>query len=223
MPVRVLPIALALAAMVGLAGAAPAGAADLRIGTQNVPVLDPHFLLLDSNIAYNQHIYGALTETDAQGRLVPDLATEWQPQGDNAWRFTLRRGVTFHDGSPFTADDVVFSLNRVPNVPNNPSPYSGQLLGVTEIRKVDDFTVDIVTDGFLPLLPAQIAKLSILSERAMAGRTTEDMNQGRAAIGTGPYRVTRVEGRDRTGRMSSSASCRRRARAAPRCSLATWT
>jgi len=197
MSVRVLPIALALAAMLGLAGAAPAGAADLRIGTQNVPVLDPHFLLLDSNIAYNQHIYGALTETDAQGRLVPDLATEWRPQGDNAWRFTLRRGVTFHDGSPFTADDVVFSLNRVPNVPNNPSPYSGQLLGVTEIRKVDDFTVDIVTDGFLPLLPAQIAKLSILSERAMAGRTTEDMNQGRAAIGTGPYRVTRVEGRER--------------------------
>jgi peptide/nickel transport system substrate-binding protein len=195
MPFRAIP--LALAALLGLAGPAALSAAELRIGTQNVAVLDPHFLLLDSNIAYNQHIYGGLTETDAQGRLLPDLATEWRPEGENAWRFTLRRGVTFHDGSPFTADDVVFSFRRVPNVPNNPSPYSGQLLGVTEIRKVDDFTVDLVTDGFLPLLPSQIAKLSILSERAMAGRTTEDVNQGRAAIGTGPYRVARVEGRER--------------------------
>ncbi|MFC0410354.1 ABC transporter substrate-binding protein [Roseomonas elaeocarpi] len=199
MPIR--PSRLVLLAMLGLsagmAAAGPARAADLRIGTQNVATLDPHFLLLDSNIAYNQHIYGALTDTDEHGKLVPDLATAWTSDGVNTWRFTLRQGVTFHDGTPFTADDVVFSLNRVPNVPNNPSPYSGQLLGVTEVRKIDDHTVDIVTDGFLPLLPAQIAKLSILSARAMAGRSTEDLNAGRAAIGTGPYRVVQVQGKER--------------------------
>ena len=174
-----------------------AHAADLRIGTQNVPTLDPHFLLLDSNIAYNQHIYGALTDTDEHGRLIPDLAQSWTTDGKNTWRFNLRPGVTFHDGTPFTADDVVFSLERVPNVPNNASPYTGQLLGVLAVRKVDDHTVDIVTDGFLPLLPAQIAKLAIVSRRAAEGKATEDFNTGRAAIGTGPYRVVEVQGKER--------------------------
>ena len=172
-------------------------AADLRMGMQNIPTLDPHFLLQDSNIAYNQHIYGALTDTDEHGKLIPDLATAWTSDGKNTWRFSLRNGVTFHDGTPFTADDVVFSFNRVPNLPNNPSSYAGQLLGVAEVRKVDDLTVDIVTGGFLPLLPAQIAKLAIVSRLAVAGKTTEDLNQGRAAIGTGPYRVVQVLGKER--------------------------
>ena len=175
----------------------PALAADLRIGAQNTPTLDPHFLLLDSNIAYNQHIYGALVDTDEHGRLVSDLAESWTSDGRQTWRFALRHGVTFHDGTPFTADDVVFSLNRVPNVPNNAAPYTGQLLGVTAVRRIDDHTVDIVTAGFSPLLPAQIAKLAIVSKHASEGRSTEDFNTGRAAIGTGPYRVVEVQGKER--------------------------
>jgi peptide/nickel transport system substrate-binding protein len=177
--------------------AAPANAADLRIGTQNVPTLDPHFLLLDSNIAYNQHIYGALVDMDEHGHMVPDLAESWTSDGKNTWRFALRHGVTFHDGTPFTADDVVYSLKRVPNVPNNPAPYTSQVLGVVDVRRVDDFTVDVVTDGFLPLLPAQLAKLAIVSKRVAEKSTTEDFNQGRAAIGTGPYRVVEVQGKER--------------------------
>ena len=180
-----------------LALAMPAHAADLRIGTQNVPTLDPHFLLLDSNIAYNQHIYGALVDVDERGRLVPDLATSWTSDGGNTWRFALRHGVTFHDGTPFTADDVVYSLMRVPNVPNNPSPYTSQVLGITDARRVDDNTVDVVTAGFLPLLPAQLAKLSMVSKRVAERSATEDFNQGRAAIGTGPYRVVEVQGKER--------------------------
>ena len=187
-----------LAALLVLLLAMPAvQAADLRIGTQNTPTLDPHFLLLDSNIAYNQHIYGALLDTDEEGRMVPDLAESWTSDGKETWRFALRRGVTFHDGTPFTADDVVFSLNRVPNVPNNPAPYTGQLLGVTDVRRVDDHTVDIVTAGYMPVLPPQIAKLAIVSRRALEGRTTEELNQGRGAVGTGPYRLLEVQGKER--------------------------
>ncbi len=188
-----------------LALAGPAMAADLKVGTQNTPTLDPHFLLQDSNIAYNQHIYGALLDTDEHGRTVPDLAVSWEPRvvdtavgtAPPAWRFHLRRGVTFHDGSPFTADDVVFSLQRVPNVPNNPSSYAGQLLGVSAVRAIDDLTVDIETAGFQPMLPAQIAKLAIVSRRVAEHATTEDFNTGRAAVGTGPYRVSGVQGKDR--------------------------
>jgi peptide/nickel transport system substrate-binding protein len=174
-----------------------AAAADLRVGTQNTPVIDPHFMLQDSNIAYNQHIYGALIDFDEQGHMLPDLATSWTSDGANTWRFNLRHGVTFHDGTPFTADDVVFSLKRVPNVPNNPAPYTGQLLGVDDVRKVDDYTVDIITESYLPLLPPQIAKLAIVSKHAAEGKSTDDFNSGRAAIGTGPYRLVSVEGRER--------------------------
>ncbi|HYZ62342.1 MAG TPA: ABC transporter substrate-binding protein [Acetobacteraceae bacterium] len=196
MPIRSRQTTLIAALLLALA-ARTADAADLRVGTQNTPVIDPHFMLQDSNIAYNQHIYGALVDFDEHGRMLPDLATSWTSDGGNIWRFTLRRGVTFHDGTPFTADDVVFSFKRVPNVPNNPAPYSGQLLGVEDVRKVDDFTVDIVTEGYLPLLPPQIAKLAIVSKRAAEGKSTEDFNQGTAAIGTGPYRFVSVQGRER--------------------------
>jgi len=183
--------------VIGLALPAASRAAELRLGTLGTPTLDPHFLLLDSNIAYNQHIYGALLDVNEKGQLVPDLATAWTPDGDHTWRFTLRQGVTFHDGTPFTADDVVFSLNRVPNIPNNPAPYTGALLGVTEVRKIDDHTVDIITAGFVPMLPNQLAKLSIVSKRVAEGKSPEDFNQGRAAIGTGPYRLVEVQGRER--------------------------
>ena len=187
----------ALALLLAIAPAVPGAlAAELRMGMQNVPTLDPHFLLQDSNIAYNQHIYGALTDTDEHGKLVPNLAESWMPVGE-AWRFTLRRGVTFHDGTPFTADDVVWSLNRVPNVPNNPAPYTSQVLGIKEVRAVDAGAVDIVTDGFIPTLPAQIAKLAIMSRRASEGRSTEQLNAGQGTICTGPYRVVRVQGKER--------------------------
>ena len=188
---------LHLLAAIMLAVAEPACAADLRIGTQNVPTLDPHFLLLDSNIAYNQHIYGALTDTDERGVLKPDLAVSWSSDGGPHWTFRLRPGVTFHDGTPFTADDVVFSFGRVPNVPNNPSSYISQLLGVTGVRKLDDHTVEIETAGFLPLLPAQIAKLAIVSKRVAEGASTEEFNSGKAAIGTGPFRLVQVQGKER--------------------------
>lgn len=177
--------------------APPANAADLRIGSSGTPTLDPHFLLLDSNIAYNQHIYGALLDIDEKGALQPDLALSWTAQDGNIWRFKLRAGVTFHDGSPFTADDVLFSLNRVPNIPNNPAPYTGALLGVTEVRKIDDLTVDIVTAGFVPMLPNQLAKLSIVSKRVVEGKGPEEFAQGRAAIGTGPFRLVEVHGKER--------------------------
>ena len=77
---------------------------------------------------------GALVDMDEHGHMAPDLATSWTSDGGNAWRFVLRQGVTFHDGSPFTADDVVYSLKRVPNVPNNPSPYTSQVLGITDVN-----------------------------------------------------------------------------------------
>jgi peptide/nickel transport system substrate-binding protein len=139
-------------------------------------------------MSYNMHLYSTLLRVDEDGKLQPDLATGWAPQGDNAWRFTLRPGITFHDGSPFTADDVVFTIQRVPNIPNNPSPYTPYIATVTEAVKIDELTVEFRTSRPNPLLPRQIAGLMMVSQKAVEGRQTGDFSTGLAAVGTGPYR-----------------------------------
>lgn len=100
----------------------PAVAAELRIGLAAAPTsLDPHFHNNGVNNAQARHIFESLTAQDANQQLKPGLAQSWRLVDDTTWEFQLRRNVTFHDGSPFTADDVAFSLARAPNVPNSPS------------------------------------------------------------------------------------------------------
>ena len=102
------------------------------------------------------------------GEIIPALATDWAVTDDpNVWRFNLREGVTFHEGQEFTADDVVFSFERA----KRPTSAMKELLtSVTEIRKVDDLTVEFVTDGPNPLLPANLTNLFVMDE----GWTTEN-------------------------------------------------
>lgn len=97
--------------------AASANAATLTIGARATPTIDPHFLFLTTNIAYNSHIYGLLVARDENARRVPDLATSWEAIDDATWEFKLREGVKFHDGTEFTAEDVVFSINRIQRFP----------------------------------------------------------------------------------------------------------
>lgn len=168
--------------------ALPAGAQEIKIGARATPTLDPHFLFLDSNIAYHYHLFGRLVDRADDGRYVPGLATSWRMVDPQRWRFELRRDVMFHDGKPFTADDVVFSFARVPSVPNNPAPYTSYLTSVGGVEKVDDHTVDIVTTVPNPLLPVQVNGITIVAKHAVEGRSTADFATGVAAIGTGPYR-----------------------------------
>jgi peptide/nickel transport system substrate-binding protein len=106
---------------------------------------------------------------------------------ETTWEFKLRPGVRFHDGSPLTAEDVRFSIERVTNVPNNPNSYATYVQGIREVQVVDERTVRFITNGPVPLLPSNISNLFIISS-ANGVRSTSDFNSGRAAIGTGPYR-----------------------------------
>src|ERR1700738_4522812 len=107
---------LALAGCSLLSGLATA--VDLRIGVfSEVTTLDPHYFQLTSNIDVDMLIYGTLVTHDINLKVVPDLAVNWRPIDDRHWEFRLREGVTWHDGSPFTADDVVFTFQRARNVP----------------------------------------------------------------------------------------------------------
>ena len=183
---RILRASAALVAGICMAGGA--SAAELTIGARATPTIDPHFLFLTSNIAYNSHLYGLLVARDENARRVPDLATSWQAIDDTTWEFKLRKGVKFHDGSEFTAEDVVFSIERIPNVPNNPNPYTGTIRTIAGMEIVDPHTIRIETDGVNPYLPDDLTEVIIVSKKAAEGATTEDFNSGRAAIGTGPYK-----------------------------------
>jgi peptide/nickel transport system substrate-binding protein len=169
--------------------AAPVLAADLRIGlSAPVTSVDPHFANAAPNSSFARHIFDTLVMRGPDGRPVPHLALSWTPVSDTLWEMKLRPGVTWHDGQPFTADDVVFTFGRAPSVPNSPASFGGSLRTVTKVEAVDPLTLRIATSAATPNLPIDLTAIAIVSRHAGEGASTADYNSGKAAIGTGPYR-----------------------------------
>ncbi len=178
--------------MLGIAAAAlvagGAGAAELRVGLTAEPTsIDPHYHNLTPNNGLSRNVFDGLINPDDKQRLQPGLAVSWKPLDDTTWEFKLRQGVRFHDGSPFTADDVLFTAERAANVPNSPSSFGTYLKGKS-FKKIDDFTIQVSTERPYPLMPNDLAQINIVSKKAAMGATTEDYNSGKAAIGTGPFK-----------------------------------
>jgi peptide/nickel transport system substrate-binding protein len=187
----------ALCALIGVLmswTASVAAAADLIYGA-GVPVttFDPHFYNATGNQAAHSHVFEPLIRRDASLQLAPALAIEWKAVSDTIWEFKLRRGVSWHDGKPFRAADVKFTLERVPNVPNSPGGFAGYIKDVASVEIVDDYTVRMHTTRPSPLLPAELGSVFIVSEHAGKGASTDDYNNGRAAIGTGPYKFGKFQ------------------------------
>jgi len=168
------------------ASAAPAQT--LRIASRATPAIDPHFQWLTTNEAYSRHIFDSLVRRDAESRIEPGLAESWRMVDPLTWEFRLRRGVKFHDGSDFTAEDVRFSLERVATLPNNPNPYTSNIRSINRVEIVDPHTIRFHSDTPDPLLHAPLANIYIVSHRAARGAGPQDFRAGRATIGTGPYR-----------------------------------
>ncbi|MEM8951088.1 MAG: ABC transporter substrate-binding protein [Pseudomonadota bacterium] len=188
---------LASASALAIAMAAPAIAEDLTIGLASEPTsIDPHYHNLGPNNALARHIYGNLIMQDENQQLQPGLAVSWEAIDDLTWEFKLREGVTFHDGSPLTADDVVFTFERAPNVPNSPSSYATYIKGKTAV-KVDDLTVHIKTESPYPQMATDVSTIPIISVENGEGASTEDFNSGKAAIGAGPYKFVEYVPGDR--------------------------
>ena len=198
--------AVSLAAVLGSPGlASPAAAQELTIGVSSEPsALDPHYHNLGPNNAMRRHIFESLVLQDEKQRLQPGLATSWKPVDDTTWEFKLRDGVTFHDGSPFTAKDVVYTVCRIPNVENSPSSFTVYTKAIADMQIPDPHTLIIKTDAPYPLLPVEVSTWGVLSAKAngVSGEIgfnrdgcsgvgefpkTEDFNNGKAAIGTGMY------------------------------------
>jgi len=170
----------------------------LTIATAATPTsIDPQFYNAGPNTALSSHMFERLIERDPVGRLLPGLAQSWRPVSETVWECQLRPGVKWHDGRDFTADDVAFSFARIPNVPNSPGNFAGFIRGVT-VEVAGPLLVRLHTARPDPMLPIQLGSVFIVSRHAGEGATTEDYNSGRAAIGTGPYRLLNHVQNDRT-------------------------
>ena len=178
-----------LAAGLLAAASMAVSAQTLTIGAATTPSIDPHFQFLSGNIAYHRHVFDTLTQLN-HGKLEPDLAVSWRAVTPTQWEFKLRPNVKFHDGTPFTADDVVFSFKRLSSLPNNPISYAGMLGTTKEATAVDPLTVRFDTAQPEPLLPTNLAIIAIVSKKAAEGAGAAEFNSGKAAIGTGPYKFS---------------------------------
>jgi peptide/nickel transport system substrate-binding protein len=182
----------------GAYGAATAAfCANLTIGLgTDVTAIDPHYHNLTPNNNVAAHIYGYLVERNEKSQPVPGLATEWKTLDPTTWEFKLRKGVKFHDGSEFTAADVVASMERVPKVVNSPSPFTAYTKQIQRIDVVDPYTIRFKTATPYPLMPTDLTQVAIISKQ-FAAASTEDFNSGKAAVGTGPYKVVKYVKSDR--------------------------
>jgi peptide/nickel transport system substrate-binding protein len=125
--------------------------------------LDPHSQNEGPTHALSQQIYEPLISPDMEAKPIPALATEWMvKEGEpNVWVFKLREGVKFHGGEDFTAEDVVFSFNRAKM---ESSDMKELLVTIKEVRAVDDYTVEMETEGPNPILPNNLTNLFIMDK-----------------------------------------------------------
>jgi peptide/nickel transport system substrate-binding protein len=177
--------------------ALPAAAQTLRVGVSSaVTSIDPHYHNLAPNDSLAAQIFDQLVEMDVRQRPQPGLAESWKLIAPDTWEFRLR-DTKFQNGNAFTADDVVFTLDRVPKVPNSPSSFALYTRPVVSAEVVDPHTIRLHTNGVFPLLPIYLTNVAILNRAAAQGMTTEDFNTGKAAIGTGPFRFVAYKPGDR--------------------------
>jgi peptide/nickel transport system substrate-binding protein len=189
---RVLSCGAAVVAL-GLGSLGTAWARDLTIGLKTEPSsMDPQYHSLTPNIQISDVIFDTLVSADKELKTHPALAESWTVDG-KVWTFKLRPDVKFSDGSPFTADDVVFSLDRVAKVPNSPSPFTLYSSSIAKAEAIDAHTLRLTTKTESPLLLVNLTELSILSKKnasgpAPEGKTTTQLNSGDGLVGTGPYK-----------------------------------
>jgi len=144
------------------------------------------------------HFWDSIINSRDGGKLEPALASSWRAIDERTWEFKLRNDIKWQDGTPFTADDIVFSFQRARNVPGSVATYAGSLRTVESTVAKDPHTVIVKTNTPNPMLPLDIASIYVVSKHVGEKSRTEDYNSGKAVVGTGPYRfVSHVPG-DRT-------------------------
>lgn len=183
-----------LCVLVGLLSPLAASAQTLRWASQGDPLtMDPHSQNESLTNNLNTQVYESLVSRDRQLAIVPALAVSWQQSDARHWRFKLRPEVRFHDGTPFTATDVVFSVLRARDSASDIKAYA-EALG--EPKRIDDLTVEFVLKQVNPIFLQHLSTIPVMSrawaEKNGAARPIDykSRQEGYAALhanGTGPY------------------------------------
>ncbi len=165
----------------------------------DILTLDPHAQNEGLTIAASSYVYEPLVQYNEEFDLVPALATSWEQVSPTVWRFTLRDNVKFHDGTPFEADDVVFSVKRA-MAPT--SHFKAYVNGIKDVRATGPNTVEIETAGPNPVLLRQLTNVFIMNrdwaEKNNASQPQdfskkEETFSARNTNGTGPYKLASRE------------------------------
>lgn len=128
--------------------------------------------------------YDTLVARDNDGNFVPGLAESWEARDDTTWRFSIRKGVKFHDGKEMTAQDVKFTLERVID-PQTAYGFLGRISQVSGAVVVDPYTVDIKTKAIFPTLPKGLSDIPIEAEHYYKAVGADVAK--RKPMGTGPF------------------------------------
>ena len=195
--------ALAAAALMLGIGLGAAHAQDFRLAMSAPPSsMDPHFFNLFPNINVSDHMFETLVKMDPDSKPIPGLAESWRLVDELTWEFKLRRGVKFHDGSDFTAEDVAWSIDRIPLIANSPGRFDSYTKAIVSKQIIDPLTIRFKTATPYPLMLPDLTAVFIVSKKATAGSlpqglASEDFATGKGMSGTGPFKFVRFARDDR--------------------------
>jgi peptide/nickel transport system substrate-binding protein len=170
----------------------------------DVQSMDPHSLNESLQLSFTGSVYEPLVGRDKKMGLIPLLAVKWTQKSPTLWRFDLRHNVKFHDGTPFTADDVLFTFKRAAG---DGSDMKGYVASFKDARKIDDHTIEIETTAPNPILPDLLTSLYVMSKKWCEENKAEKPVDRRKGIenvasfkanGTGPFRLKERQPSTRT-------------------------
>ena len=174
--------------------ATPVSAQTLRMAdSTDIAAMDPHSMTESNTIGFLNHVYEGLVKYTDELVVEPALATSWEFVEPTRIRFHLRKGVKFHNGNPFTADDVVASLLRASD---DSSPVKSNIPGMASVKKIDDFTVELILSGTDPIVLNYLTNIYIMDNEWMVEHNAllpADIRKGKEnyavanSNGTGPF------------------------------------
>lgn len=181
---RILCVTASLALSVAFSSSAMAE--NLVVGFAVTPTtLDPHADSSAPNSATSRHIWDSLVNLTGTSSSAPELAESWRVIDDTHWEFKLRQGVTFHDGTPFDAEDAIASLLRARDLPTK--KYAAYTRNIVNVTATDPHTIVIETKPPDPMLLNSISRIRVVSNEC-APQYIQSYETGKCAIGTGAFK-----------------------------------
>jgi peptide/nickel transport system substrate-binding protein len=181
---------LALVVIISGSSALATAKTILRVGCQPSNTLDPHFIANISDILISEQMYHHLTFIDTSNKPVPDLATSWSSTDGKVWTFKLASGILFSNGKPVTAEDVVFSYNRLRD-PKVGAPTTVLYKAVADIKAIDSHTVQFTLSQPNPEFPSDVGDYHA---NIIPANTADPVKK---SIGSGPFMIKSYSSEDR--------------------------